>query len=149
MKRSQMKNKIKMFTTVLFMGMYLFSCNTPEPKYYDEYIKILYTDFEIETPIGINCDSFDNYFKGSIDSVLITDPKNILKLISEIESLQLIDTNYYSEPDTRAKIVIKLKNKPIYTVCLDFLVVKYQKNSYKNSENFRSLILKLFKNKKR
>lgn len=102
-------------------------------------IDIKFVDIEIETPYRITCDNFESFFQDEIDSVSISDDKNISEFISEIGKLNKADLSKYSLPDTRIKISI-IYNDSISEMCLDRFVLSNQKDLYVLSETFEKLL---------
>jgi hypothetical protein len=92
---------------------------------YDKII-IKYVDLELETPMCINCDSFETSFK--YDSLIINDNKLLKKLVNNLSSLKTLKKKYHV--DTRIKIICYKEGNVIDKFCLDGIGIMHNTSVY-------------------
>lgn len=131
-----MKQNNLLLVMLLFPLFYL-NCSSQNIKRID----IKFVEIGIETPYGIKCENFNDFFQNEIDSVSINDDKKITEFIGEIEKLNKADLAKYSMPDTRIKISIIYQDS-VNELCLDRFVLSNQRDVFVLSENFKTLLNK-------
>jgi hypothetical protein len=138
--------KTRLVKTLFFL-LYLGSCSYAQSKkdnLTEENLKIKYVSLSIMTPIRVECSNFESYFDQSIKVEEITAKPFFYKFFETLNSLEEIDENYSSEPDTRIKIEAALEDTS-KIICVGNLVVSYDGKSYKNNDKFKKLILDVLK----
>jgi|SRR6218665_3292238 len=95
--------KVFMLIIAVFEMFWFYSCNQKETKSFRSYIKILYVDKNIETPIAIKGNRFEELFKDEYNTIIRQDSLSILKLTSIIDTIKSSST--FCAIDTRTKVV--------------------------------------------
>ncbi len=131
-----MKNRLLIsFAILLGISSCLYSqeqiTNSKETKF-----KLYYVNLSIMTPIRVDCQSFEEYFRETYKTNEIVSDR----LAQELNNLEEIDENYNPYPDTRIKIEIMSGNDQKGKICVGNLVVRFNGKSYKNNENFKHLL---------
>ena len=81
-------------------------------------IKIVKTDFNIETIVSVSCEQFNSMFpKEEIDTFYIYDKLRQQKIFKFINSAK-IRKEYRQPPDTRARMFIYYKSGKVDSICL-------------------------------
>jgi len=108
--------------SILLLTLFLFC--TPVEKY--NKIIVEYVDFEILTPIRIDCNNFNNYFKEDIIIKEIKANDDLIEISTIIKKLESDTTGY--KPDIRLKMFLYSDNK-IDTLCMSDIGVIFNKKS--------------------
>lgn len=127
----------------------LFSCaNSTSQKENDQVqfskIEIVYVDFDIETPIPIHCNVFEEIFADEIKRISIQDKKTLKRFQKELTSLKRDDNSKWL--DTRIKIKIYDYNNEIieeYCIGQFFLTNASGLNYFIFSDSFKGLLKEL------
>lgn len=123
-----MKTKNKFLLIALFPVICL-NCKSQEIQRID----VKCVDIRIETPFGITCEKFEDFFQEDIDTISIEDQGRITVFSRIIKELKEADQSKYSSPDTRVKIEIIHKDKKTI-MCIDHLVISISDNLYLTSD---------------
>lgn len=123
-----MKTKNKFILIALFPVICL-NCKSQEIRRID----VKCVDIRIETPFGIICEKFEDFFQEDIDTISIEDQGRITVFSRIIKELKEADQSKYSSPDTRIKIEIIHKDKKTI-MCIDHLVISISDNLYLTSD---------------
>lgn len=134
-----MKNK---FILIVLFTVGCMGCQAQEIQRID----IKSVDITIETPFGITCEKFEEFFKDEIDTISIRDKERIMAFSRVIEELKEIDPSEYSlKPDTRIKMeIIYENNKTI--ICMSHLVISISDKLYFTSDSMLEFIEQAFSN---
>jgi len=108
--------------SILLLTLFLFC--TPVKKY--NKIIVEYVDFEILTPIRIDCKIFNNYFKDDIIRKEVKNKDELIEISQIIQGLQSDTANY--SPDIRLKMLLYSDNK-MDTLCMSDIGVIFNKKS--------------------
>ena len=108
------------------------------------FIKLLFSDFDIETPFDISCSDFEQTFKNEIDTFIVINKKEIKLLKKKISSLE--ESYDVSNVDVRGKIFLLRKNI-IRNYCFDYFLLKRNDKNYYIDDEFRNLIFKIVNRK--
>ncbi len=127
---------------ILYFLLILFiNCNSGQKENIKR-ISISFTDWDMESPINVECNDFKEYFKPVIDSMIIVDPKicddfetkyntlNFDNNISRLSNVRIVIEIIYSNNETSSLCIgnndiISIKNEN-YTA--DSLFIKYIKD---------------------
>ncbi len=104
---------------------------------------VQYTDFGILTPINVNCEQFEDFFKSNIKSQEISNKDTIRKIKLLFDNIEPIDSNYSKTVDTRARIEL-YKNGKIEIICVGRLTIFKNGSFYKTTEEIKTFINQLF-----
>lgn len=108
--------------SILLLTLFLFC--TPVEKY--NKIIVEYVDFEILTPIHIDCNNFNSYFKENMVRKEIKSKDELFEISTIIKKMQSDTAGY--KPDIRLKMVLFSDNK-IDTLCMSDIGVVFNKES--------------------
>lgn len=106
-------------------------------------IFVQHTDFGIFTPINVNCEQFEDFFKINIKSQEISNKDTIQKLKLLFDNIEPIDSNYPKSVDTRTKIKF-YKNGEIEIICVGRTTIYKNESFYKTTEELKTFINQLF-----
>jgi len=101
-------------------------------------IEVYKVDFDIETFIKVDCENFNKYFNSQIDTVIVSDKKNIAHFSNLLQGLTPDSSNY--TPDVRAKIVIVYDDASTETLCLSKLGVLLNNESFLGENNLVNFV---------
>lgn len=104
-------------------------------------IKIEYVNTNIETPVNVNCWSFENYFRDQIKIEKIIKKREIAKTINYINKFLESAKGYADPPDVRMKILIQMSNGLEQTFCMGRLTSSFNGINYINDKRIVSNIL--------
>ncbi|UUW10974.1 hypothetical protein NLG42_09185 [Flavobacterium plurextorum] len=107
-------------------------------------IVINYQDLDVETPIRIDCEDFDNYFNKSIKTRVINDFKVINKLVNYISEAKE-NNKKVSQIDVRFKMRITYSNGTIKEFCGNDFAIEVDKSNYQIDMNFLNYIKSILK----
>jgi len=109
--------KKKIVTEILSFMLILISLHSYGQHCNVKSISIGYVDLEIETPFRINCDTFDNFFKGEIRSFVVNDTAKIARIMEIID--QFVYEKDGKKPDVRQKMKVIKEGGEEIIICLD------------------------------
>ena len=105
-------------------------------------IEIRYVDFDIETPIRIDCQIF-NYFGKDIKLKKIEDSKTISKILNFLENANENETKVGI--DVRFKMKIKYNSGKTEEICGNEAFIGMKNKQYLMDKSFLDCLLKLLK----
>lgn len=104
-------------------------------------INVFYVDWDIDTPIAVNCDKYKDSFTNQIRCVCIKDTTVIDSLLSELKKLPPSDLKEYPAfIDTRVKISIVYTDSVTEEICADGIQVMKDNHLYLLSNNLKKII---------
>ena len=86
-------------------------------------IEIKKVDFDLTSVISVNCDDFENYFKGEVKTSVIESQEDLKVFSDYLDTLTKDDEGYV--PDVRAKILVYRSDNGIDTLCMSDLGMVY------------------------
>lgn len=126
---------------IVIMILVSFNVKEDEPIPLIKSLTIKYVDFDIETPMRINCEDFEYKFKSSIHNVQVTDTLLLKTFFNIKKELKLDTTNYFA--DVRAKILIHYVNNTTDTLCVGSLGIIYNDRAMYQSNDMIKFIIQL------
>lgn len=108
-------------------------------------IYIRYQDLDIETPIRIECDSFESYFQGNLENIEIGDQDKINKILLLLKKCSANEKYNTFNIDVRYKMNLYYSDNHIEHVCGNALLINIKGNIYKVEDNLLKLINSLSK----
>ncbi|MBF4471124.1 hypothetical protein [Flavobacterium sp. HJJ] len=105
-------------------------------------IKIQYIDFDTETPIRINCSTF-NYFGNDIKLKTIQNEKSIEEITSFLENLN--ESKSKVGVDVRFKIKIEYNSGESKEICGNKVFIDIENKQYLMNKNFLEYLVKILK----
>ena len=134
-------NKL-VITILIGIGLFSMFINknlcTYNKTYRVNVIKIKKVDFNILTFAAVKCIDFDTYFNFPKE-IIIKDKTLIDEILLLLNNLELIDSTYSSEIDTRAVIELKMHSKDII-ICIGNLTTIKNGKIYKTSTTLKNII---------
>ena len=114
--------------TLIILSIILFSnCVNLKKPNHDKYATLMtikFVDIDIETPIDIKCDNFENSFP-DFQTKVVNDSMKINQIINILKHLKIAGNEYYQHVDARIKLELKYNNDSIETICIDrFIVIR-------------------------
>lgn len=107
-------------------------------------IIIHYQCLDVETPIRIDCEEFNNYFNKGIKTIVIDDSKIINKLVNYLNEAK-VNNKRASQIDVRFKMIIIYSNGTIKEFCGNESVIEIDKSNYQINVKFSNYIKSILK----
>ncbi len=140
------KNTHSSIYLMLIVVLLFINCKGSSKKSNDS-IVIEFINLNIETPISISCNDFDDTFGKEAKKVTISDTNIIKTIVNKLEKIKAknIQSN---EPDVRVKINIHCTNVSFQTVCFGrFSQIVIDGRYYEDTESFTKYILSILPSK--
>lgn len=128
-----MKN-ILMLTLLLLLSNFTIKSKEIEPFY--KKMEFKYVDLSILTPVNIDCNNFESFFKDEIKVKTITDTSLINDFVSLLKQLPSDSIS----PDTRIIVILYDNNNHRREICIDRLYIMEKNKTYSNTENLLKIL---------
>ena len=132
-----MKRDNKIIMHVLFIVSSIFLSCTDSPQI--QMVKIKYVDADLETPIRVDSNNFENYFSDEMKTITIYNKIEIQKIVSAFNNLCEANAQIYSFPDTRMKMEFVYRDSIEY-LYVDRFVVQKNDKIFILSDSLKSII---------
>lgn len=122
----------------ILIGLLILICINCKPQ---ETVKIYTTNINIETPFRIKSANFESFFQGQIDSVYITQQKDVDNINNQLSCLKMANKSKYGLPDVRFKLIVN-KLGQCDTVYGDMCTIVYKGKLLVTTNSLIDLIYK-------
>lgn len=135
--------KMKKIRIVIIFGILLISCSNirkqdkEECKIEKADIKVV--DFSIKTIVSVDYNKYEEYFNKEYKYFSIMDKGELINLSRIIETIEPIDSTYYSNVDTRA-IMNLISNKDTTLICVGNLSLSIDGKIFKTPKALISFL---------
>ena len=111
-------NKTIAVTALLLFILCGFTCKErQQQKNKIEKVTLRYVDLQIETPLRISCENFEDLFSSSYKTVIINDAKQLTKFEDFLSHCEVLDS--VKKIDVRVKALITYSYKKSSSLCMD------------------------------
>ena len=104
-------------------------------------LTIKFVDFNIETLIKVDNDSFERYFKNQYRTLIVTKPDEIKKILDMVLNLKKNNSDK-NTPNVRLKMEIEFDGN-VNVICMDYSRISLNRLSVYNSKRLRKELSKL------
>jgi len=106
---------------------------------------IKHVDFNILTPVNVNCNQFEDYFFNNYKTIEIQNEEEIQKLLFLLSSMEHIDSTYAQSVNTRTLLELYKYDDSVEVICFGNLSIKKKDIIYKNNDDIRNFINQFFR----